>query len=104
MKAQHHLVADSFYAILSFVEQRRISAEELDKEGLPRFAYEARIRTFNDYDWDSIDPDEVAKKSRLMQLSKDVACYSFLVARDEDQLLPLKPVRVSPLPINNTLI
>ncbi len=91
MKAQSHLVADTFNAIRDFVEQGRISLEELDKKVYRVLNMKYEYGLFHDYDWDDIDPDAVAKKSRLVQLSKDVARRSILIARDENRLLPLKP-------------
>lgn len=91
MKAQNHLVADTFNAIRSFVEQGRIPVEELDKKVYRVLNMKYEYGLFHDYDWEDIDPDEVVKKSRLVQLSKDVARRSILIARDEENLLPLKP-------------
>ncbi len=91
MKSQSHLVADTFNAIRSFVEQGRISLEELDKKGYRVLNMKYEYGLFHDYDWDDIDADQVANKSRLVQISKDVARRSNLIARDEEQLLPLKP-------------
>ena len=91
MKAQNHLVEDTIATIRSFVEQGRITMEELDQKVYRILNVKYEYGLFHDYDQDDSDPEKLFKSSRFIQLAKDVARRSVLVCRDEDKLLPLKP-------------
>ena len=90
MKAQNHLVEDTFNAIRSFVESGRISMEELDKKLYRILNLKYEYGLFHDYAQDDVDPMAVVNSSKHTQLSLDAAKRSTIVARDKDNVLPLK--------------
>ena len=91
MKAQNHLVEDTFNAIRSFVESGRISMEELDKKIYRILNLKYEYGLFHDYAQDDADPTAVINSSKLTLLAKDVAKRSTFIARDQENLLPLQP-------------
>lgn len=90
MKAQSHLVEDTIAAIRSFIEEGRITMEEMDKKIYRILNTKYEYGLFHDYAQDDVDPQAVIDSSKLVQLSKDVAKRSTIVCRDKDNLLPLK--------------
>ena len=91
MKAQNHLVEDTFNAILSFVESGRISMEELDKKVYRILNMKYEYGLFHDYEQDDVDVEAIVHSSKQTQLAMDVAKRSTLIARDKENFLPLKP-------------
>ena len=90
MKAQDHLVEDTIAAIRSFIEEGRIPMEEMDKKIYRILNLKYEYGLFHDYAQDDVDPEAVINSSKLTQLAKDVAKRSTIIARNEDNMLPLQ--------------
>ena len=90
MKAQNHLVEDTIAAIRSFIEEGRITMEEMDKKIYRILNLKYEYGLFHDYAQDDVDPMAVINSSRLVELSKDAAKRSIILARNQDDMLPLK--------------
>lgn len=91
MKAQNHLVEDTIAAIRSFIEEGRITMEEMDKKIYRILNTKYEYGLFHDYEQDDVDPMAVINSSKLVQLAKDVAKRSTIIARNQGNVLPLKP-------------
>ena len=65
--------------------------EEMDKKVYRILNMKYEYGLFHDYAQDDVDPEAIIKSSKLVQLSKDVAKRSTIIARDKDNLLPLNP-------------
>jgi len=91
MKAQNHLVEDTIAAIRSFIEEGRITMEEMDRKIYRILNLKYEYGLFHDYAQDDADPQAVIGSSRLTQLALDVAKRSTIICRDQDKMLPLQP-------------
>lgn len=89
MKAENKLVGETIDTIKKFVQEGRISQEELDKKVYRVLSLKYEYGLFNQGSlWDE-KPEEVIKDEKVVNLSKLVARKSVLVAKDKGGVLPL---------------
>ena len=91
MKAENHLVDETYNAIMDFVKSGRIPEEELDNKVYRILNMKYNYGLFHDYANDDVVPEDVLKRKEITELSKEVAKRSVLVCRDNAKLLPLMP-------------
>lgn len=91
MKAENHLVDETYNTIKSFVETGRIPEHELDNKVYRILNMKYNYGLFHDYEKDDVIPEEVMSRRTITELSKEVAKRSVLICRDEASLLPLNP-------------
>jgi beta-N-acetylhexosaminidase len=89
MKAEGSLVEETFNTIKSFVEERRISEEELDKKVYRVLSIKYEYGLFNQGTLVDEKPEEVINDEKIKFLSKLVAKKSIVVPRDRNNILPL---------------
>jgi len=90
MKAENKLVVETIDMIKKFIAEGRIPEKELDKKvyRVLNLKYEYGLFT-NGSLWNE-KPEDVIKDEKVINLSKLVAKKSVLVARDKNNVLPLK--------------
>ena len=90
MKAEGPLVPETIEAIRSFINEGRISMEELDKKvyRILNLKYEYGLFFQDDND---VIPESVINDKAIINLSKQVAKRSVLIGRDIEGWLPLAP-------------
>jgi len=93
MKAENHLVEDTIAAIRSFVENGRITAEELDNKVYRILNLKYEYGLFHG-DHEAEDPEAVLRDKEIVALAKTAARRSILVERDLDHLIPVQGERV----------
>lgn len=89
MKAENELVGQTVEAIRSFVEQGRISGEELDRKVYRVLNLKYEYGLFYDAEDHNIAPETVLNDPAIRTLAKTVARRSVLVARSREGVLPL---------------
>lgn len=89
MKAENQLVEETIGKIKEFVETGRISMEELDKKVYRVLSLKYENGLFTESNKNHPTPEEVINDPQIVFLSKQVAKKSILVARDQNNLLPL---------------
>ena len=89
MKAEGSLVEETFNTIKQFVQQGKISTQELDKKVYRVLNTKYEYGLFNHETITGEKPEDVINDKRIVALSKLVARKSVLVARDRKNLLPL---------------
>lgn len=89
MKAEGSLVDETFNTIKSFVQEGRISEEELNKKVYRVLSTKYEYGLFNQGTLVDEKPEAVIKDEKIVFLSKLVARKSVLVARDRNNVLPL---------------
>ncbi len=89
MKAENHLVEQTVDAIRSFVNEGRITMEELDKKVYRVLNVKYEYGLFYDSDDHGVAPEQVFNDKAIVSLSKQVARRSVLVGRDLDNQLPV---------------
>lgn len=89
MKAEGSLVEETFNTIKSFVEERRISEEELEKKVYRVLSIKYEYGLFNQGTLVDEKPEEVINDEKIKFLSKLVAKKSIVVPRDRNNILPL---------------
>jgi beta-N-acetylhexosaminidase len=90
MKAENNLVDETFNTIRDFVNQGRISAEELDRKVYRVLDMKYRYGLF-DISESTCTPEQIIADPEIVALSRDVALRSVLIARDRKNWLPLSP-------------
>jgi len=90
MKAENKLIEETINMIKKFVAEGRIPEAELDKKvyRVLSLKYEYGLFT-NGSQWNE-KPEDVIKDEKVINLSKLVAKKSVLIAKDKNNLLPLK--------------
>ncbi len=91
MKAENHLVAETVEAIRSFVNEGRITMEELDKKVYRVLNVKYEYGLFFDHDDHGVAPEQVFNDKSIVSLSKQVARRSVLIGRDFENQLPIDP-------------
>jgi beta-N-acetylhexosaminidase len=91
MKAENQLVPETIEAIRSFVNEGRITMEELDKKVYRVLNVKYEDGLFFDQDDHDVAPEEIFKDKAIVSLSKQVAKRSVLVCRDTEGYLPINP-------------
>ncbi len=91
MKAEGQLVPDTVEAIRSFVEEGRISMEELDKKVYRVLSLKYAYGLFYDQADHDVVPETVINDKAIVKLSKQVAKRSVLICRDKENWLPIDP-------------
>lgn len=91
MKAEGPLVEETIEAIRSFINEGRITLEELDKKvyRILNLKYEYGL-FYNQNDRDVV-PETVINDPAIIKLSKQVAKRSVLIGRDSENWLPIDP-------------
>ncbi|WP_461205135.1 glycoside hydrolase family 3 protein [Clostridium sp. DL1XJH146] len=89
MKAENELVEETFNTIKMFVEQGRISEEELNKKVYRVLNLKYEYGLFQQSNYNNSKPEEIINDERIIKLSKQVARKSVLIARQQDDILPL---------------
>ena len=90
LKAESHLVEETFNAITEFVKSGRIPEEELDNKVYRILNMKYNYGLFHNYADADVVPEAVLKKHAITDLAKDVAKRSVLICRDKTGFLPLK--------------
>ena len=90
MKAESHLVEETYNAIMDFVKRGRIPEEELNNKVYRILNMKYNYGLFHNYADADVVPEEVLKKHAITDLAKDVAKRSVLICRDKTGFLPLK--------------
>ena len=91
MKAENQLVPETIEAIRSFVNEGRITMEELDKKVYRVLNVKYEYGLFFDQDDHDVAPEEIFNDKAIVNLSKQVAKRSVLVCRDTEGYLPINP-------------
>ena len=91
MKAENHLVHDTVETIRSFVNEGRITMEELDKKVYRVLNVKYEYGLFYDREESDTAPEVVLRDKAIVNLSKQVARRSVLVCRDTEGYLPIDP-------------
>jgi len=91
MKAENQLVEETIEAIRSFIEQGRITLEELDKKVYRILNLKYEYGLFFDHEKRNTAPEEVLNDKNIKDLAKQVARRSVLICRDTEKLLPVSP-------------
>ena len=91
MKAENELVEETVNTIRSFVNEGRISIEELDKKVYRVLNTKYEYGLFFDREDHDVIPETVIYDKAITELSKQAARRSVLVCRDENEALPLNP-------------
>lgn len=91
MKAEGPLVEETIEAIRSFIEEGRITLEELDKKVYRVLNLKYEYGLFYDQKDHDIAPEAVINDPAIVKLSKQVAKRSVLIGRDSENWLPIKP-------------
>ncbi len=89
MKAENELVEETFQAIRSFVEGGRISQEELDKKVYRILELKYRYGLFFDHNQKGEIPEAVIGDKAIVNLARQAARRSVLIARDNGGWLPI---------------
>lgn len=89
MKAENHLVEETINAIKEFVENGRISQEQLNEKVYRVLNLKYEYGLFYDAEENHTIPEEVIKDPAIVDLAKIVAKRSVLIAKDDRQVLPL---------------
>ncbi len=89
MKAENRLIGETFEAIRKFVEENRITEEELNNKLYRVLSLKYEYGLFTNGILMDEDPEDVIKDEKIINLSKLVARRSVLVAGDRDQVLPV---------------
>lgn len=89
MKAENQLVEETFNKIKEFVVSGRISAQDLDDKMYRILSTKYEYGLFHESRNNEESPEEVAASREIIELSKQVARRSVVVARDRKGLLPL---------------
>ena len=89
MKAEGGLVDETFNTIKNFVQEGRITDEELDKKVYRVLSTKYDYGLFNLGTLTEEKPEDVINDEKIVFLSKLVARKSVLIARDRKKLLPL---------------
>ena len=90
MKAENHLVEETFEAIRSFVLNGRIPMEELDKKVYRVLNTKYEYGLFYDNEDHGVCPEAVMNDKAITELSKQAARRSVLICRDKENYLPVK--------------
>ena len=91
MKAEGQLVPETIEAIRSFVNEGRITMEELDKKVYRILNLKYEYGLFYDQDDNDVVPETVINDKAIVNLSKQVAKRSVLIGRDTENWLPIDP-------------
>ncbi len=89
MKAENSLVDETYNTIKRFVEEGRITQEELDRKVYRVLNTKYEYGLFHQGNITDQKPEEVIADEKMVFLSKLVARKSVLVAKDEKGMLPL---------------
>lgn len=89
MKAENSLVEETFNTIKRFIEERRISLEEIDNKVYRVLNTKYKYGLFTKDVISSENPEDVINDKKIDYLSKLVARKSVLIARDRKKYLPL---------------
>jgi len=89
MKAENELVEQTVEAIRSYINDGRISMEELDKKVYRVLNTKYEYGLFFDNEDHDVCPETVMNDKAVTELSRQVARRSVLVCRDKDNYLPL---------------
>jgi beta-N-acetylhexosaminidase len=89
MKAENELVPATFNAIKRYVEERKISEEDLNDKVYRVLSCKHEYGLFNYGSQWKENPENVLKDKEIIRLSSLVARKSVLIARDRKNLLPL---------------
>ena len=90
MKAENHLVEETFEAIRSFVLNGRIPMDELDKKVYRVLNTKYEYGLFYDNEDHGVCPEAVMNDKAITELSKQAARRSVLICRDKENYLPVK--------------
>lgn len=91
MKAENQLVPETIEAIRSFVNEGRITMEELDKKVYRVLNVKYEYGLFFDQDDHNVAPEQIFNDKAIVSLSKQVAKRSVLICRDKENFLPINP-------------
>lgn len=91
MKAENELVEETVKTIRSFVNEGRISIEELDKKVYRVLNTKYEYGLFFDREDHDVIPETVIYDKAITELSKQAARRSVLICRDKEGLLPVNP-------------
>jgi beta-N-acetylhexosaminidase len=89
MKAENHLVAETVATIRKFVEEGRITGEELDRKVYRVLNTKYEHGLFHPANLSREEPEKVIGDPTLIELSKQIGRKSVLIAKDTNRLLPL---------------
>ena len=89
MKAENELVEETIEAIRSFVNEGRITMEELDKKVYRVLNTKYEYGLFFDNEDHDAAPETIMNDKSIVDLSKQAARRSVLICRDEENNLPL---------------
>ena len=91
MKAENQLVPETIEAIRSFINEGRITMEELDKKVYRVLSVKYEYGLFYDQNDHDVVPETIINDKAIVSLSKQVAKRSVLVCRDTENWLPINP-------------
>src|SRR5690554_3085929 len=91
MKAENHLVEDTFRTIKRFVQEGKIQETDLDKKVHKVLKVKHDYGLFETGGIKKENPEEVMNNGEIKELSKVVAEKSVLIVRNSKGLLPLDP-------------
>jgi len=91
MKSEGNLVPETIEAIRSFVDEGRITMEELDKKVYRVLNLKYEYGLFYDSDDHDVVPETVLNDKAIVNLSKLVAKRSVLIGLDTENWLPIDP-------------
>lgn len=93
MKAGNHLQGDVFEMIKRYIDEGKISEEELDRKIYRILSlkdeYNILCRNSSDLGNDAENVTKVLRDPQIIELSREVALKSVLISRDRESLLPL---------------
>ncbi len=89
MKAENNLVEETFNKIKEFVVSGRISEQELNDKMYRILSTKYEYGLFHESKNNGESPEEVAASREIIDLSKQIARRSVVIARDKAGLLPI---------------
>ncbi len=91
MKAENQLVPETIETIRSFINEGRITMEELDKKVYRVLSLKYEYGLFYDQDNHDVVPEAIINDKAIVNLSKQVAKRSVLICRDAENWMPIDP-------------
>ena len=93
MKAENHLVEDTIEAIKKFVQEGRISEEELNNKVYRILNLKYEYGLFHG-DKEHIIPEQILQDKEIVELAKTAARRSVLIERNKDNVFPVSEGKV----------